>query len=57
MTLFVIAAALIAVLVMGVVLRPLWHNRGVALATVTPADCIGFFRPCGYFATSNGAQL
>ena len=32
MTQFVIAAALIAVLVMGVVLRPLWHNRGVALA-------------------------
>ena len=30
---------------------------GTALATVTPDDCIGFFRHCGYFATSNGAQL
>jgi transposase len=29
----------------------------VALATVSPGDCIGFFRHCGYFATSNGAQL
>jgi transposase len=28
-----------------------------ALATVTPSDCVGFFRHCGYFATSNGAQL
>jgi transposase len=30
---------------------------GTALATVTPADCVGFFRHCGYAATSNGAQL
>jgi transposase len=30
---------------------------GAALATVTPADCVGFFRHCGYAATSNGAQL
>jgi transposase len=30
---------------------------GVALATVTPADCVGFFRHCGYLATSDGAQL
>ena len=30
---------------------------GAALATVTPSDCIGFFRHCGYFATSNGAPL
>ena len=30
---------------------------GTALATVTPADCVGFFRHCGYFDTSNGAQL
>ena len=30
---------------------------GTALATVTPSDCIGFFRHCGYFDTSNGAQL
>ena len=29
----------------------------VALATVTPSDCIGFFRHCRYFATSNGAQV
>jgi transposase len=29
----------------------------VALHTVTPSDCIGFFRHCGYFATSNGARL
>lgn len=28
-----------------------------ALATVTPADCTGFFRHCGYATTSNGAQL
>jgi transposase len=28
-----------------------------ALATVTPNDCIGFFRHCGYTATSMGAQL
>jgi transposase len=28
-----------------------------ALATVTPDDCIGFFRHCGYAATLNGAQL
>ena len=28
-----------------------------ALATVTPADCVGFFRHCGYAATLNGAQL
>ena len=24
---------------------------------VTPADCVGFFRHCGYLDTSNGAQL
>jgi hypothetical protein len=24
---------------------------GVALATVTPNDCVGFFRHCGYPAT------
>lgn len=30
---------------------------GTALATVTPADCRGFFRSCGYVATSKGAQL
>src|SRR5262249_26572973 len=30
---------------------------GTALATVTPSDCIGFFRHCGYIATSNSAQL
>lgn len=30
---------------------------GLALATVTPSDCIGFFRHCGYIAISNGAQL
>lgn len=30
---------------------------GTALATVTPSDCLGFFRHCGYLATSNGAQL
>jgi transposase len=30
---------------------------GTALATVTPDDCIGFFRHCGYFATSDGAQV
>jgi len=30
---------------------------GVALATVTPRDCVGFFRHCGYAATSNGAPL
>ena len=30
---------------------------GTALATVTPADCAGFFRHCGYPATSNGARL
>lgn len=30
---------------------------GVALATVTPGDCVGFFRHCGYAATSNGAPL
>ena len=28
-----------------------------AVGTVTPDDCIGFFRHCGYVATSNGAQL
>ncbi len=28
-----------------------------AVATVTRSDCIGYFRHCGYFATSNGAQL
>jgi transposase len=30
---------------------------GAALSTVTPRDCVGFFRHCGYPATSNGAQL
>ena len=30
---------------------------GTALATVTPTDCAGFFRHCGYFATSQGAPL
>ena len=30
---------------------------GAALATVTPKDCVGFFRHCGYPASSNGAQL
>jgi transposase len=30
---------------------------GAALSTVTPGDCAGFFRHCGYPATSNGAQL
>ena len=30
---------------------------GAALSTVTPGDCVGFFRHCGYPATSNGAQL
>lgn len=30
---------------------------GAALATVTPKDCVGFFRHCGYIASSNGAQL
>jgi transposase len=30
---------------------------GTALATVTPLDCVGFFRGCGYHATSLGAQL
>ena len=30
---------------------------GAAMATVTPNDCVGYFRHCGYFATSNGAQL
>lgn len=30
---------------------------GVALGTVTPADCAGFFRHCGYTATLKGAPL
>ena len=30
---------------------------GAALSTVTPVDCVGFFRHCGYDATSYGAQL
>ena len=30
---------------------------GTALATITSDDCIGFFRHCGYIATSNGAQV
>ena len=30
---------------------------GVALSSVTPGDCVGYFRHCGYAATSNGAQL
>lgn len=30
---------------------------GTALATVTADDCVGFFRHCGYAATSNGARL
>jgi transposase len=28
-----------------------------ALTTVTPADCVGFFRHCGYTATLEGAPL
>jgi len=28
-----------------------------ALTTVTPADCVGFFRHCGYAATLEGALL
>ena len=35
----------------------LHEAMGVALATVTPGDCVGFFRHCGYAATSNGAPL
>lgn len=30
---------------------------GVAFATVTAADCVGFFRHCGYLATDKGAPL
>ena len=30
---------------------------GAAMSTVTTTDCVGFFRHCGYPATSNGAQL
>jgi transposase len=30
---------------------------GAALVTVTPSDCLGFFRHCGYAAISNGAPL
>jgi transposase len=30
---------------------------GTALSRVTASDCVGFFRHCGYPATSNGAQL
>lgn len=30
---------------------------GAAVSTVTATDCVGFFRHCGYHATSNGAQL
>jgi transposase len=30
---------------------------GAALTTVTPRDCVGFFRHCGYFASSDGARL
>ena len=30
---------------------------GVALASVTPSDCVGYFRHCGYLATGKGAQL
>jgi len=30
---------------------------GAAMSTVTPSDCVGFFRNCGYPATSKGAPL
>jgi transposase len=30
---------------------------GQAIATVTRTDCRGFFRGCGYLATTNAAQL
>ena len=30
---------------------------GTAISSVTPSDCLGFFRHCGYAATSNGAPL
>ncbi len=30
---------------------------GIALATVTPSDCVGFFQHCGYPATGKGAPL
>lgn len=30
---------------------------GQAISTITPADCRGFFRGCGYLATRKGAQL
>ena len=30
---------------------------GTALATITATDCAGFFRHCGYFATSQGAPI
>jgi transposase len=30
---------------------------GAALATITPSDCIGFFRHCGYAAISKGAPV
>jgi transposase len=30
---------------------------GTALATITPSDCQGFFRHCGYPAMSKGAPL
>ena len=35
---------------------PTRRDRG-ALATVTPSDCVGYFRHCGYLATSKGAPL
>jgi len=30
---------------------------GTAMSTVTPSDCVAFFRNCGYPATSKGAPL
>jgi transposase len=30
---------------------------GIALSTITPDDCAGFFRHCGYPATPKGAPL
>ena len=30
---------------------------GAAMSTVTPSDCVAFFRNCGYPATSKGAPL
>lgn len=30
---------------------------GAALSKITPSDCVGYFRHCGYPATQNGAPL